>query len=88
MITHSAENNLLLLGVLQSVRVMWNLVTLCFDFVPGRSVVFLLTEKLIINMLRVHVTYRYIKVLPVAGREICLSPLTLLKMYLKFRHLT
>lgn len=40
-----AENNLLLFSVLQGVCVMWNLVTLRFDFVPGRSVVFLLIEK-------------------------------------------
>lgn len=43
-LTHVAEDDPLLLGMLQSMCVMRNLVALGFDLVPGRSVVFLLTQ--------------------------------------------
>lgn len=50
--TYTAQDDFLLFGVLQGIGVRWNLVASGFDFVPGRSVIFLLMEK------KVHLFYK------------------------------
>lgn len=89
--THVAENDLLVFGVFQGVCVMWNLVALGFDFVPGSGVVFLLTEKSEHYqhvVAREHAVYKAdIFNLSATEREICLYSLTLLKKCLKLWHL-
>lgn len=67
--TYTAQDDFLLFGVLQGIGVRWNLVASGFDFVPGRSVIFLLTEKKVNLFCRIikqnhisnHVTLFYAK---------------------------